>query len=156
MIDPLPYSFSIVATARSTALVLFFASSMASTYTAYLFSIQASRLTLAASVALAALGAVGVACQRGETASVLGAHGRESGPASTGRAADADLKRLSLLSLEGGEAPFDPPVAAGDLAADIAAFTNIEACVEHASVEPFLGDALQAIGYDSFVRDACR
>ena len=62
-----------------------------------------------------------------------------------------------MLSVDGSiEAPFDPPAAAGDLAADIAAFTTLEACVEHASVEPFLGDALQAIGYDSFVRDACR
>jgi hypothetical protein len=36
-------------------------------------------------------------------------------------------------------------------------FTTLEACIEaHAKTDPLVGDALQAIGYDTFLRDACR
>jgi hypothetical protein len=55
------------------------------------------------------------------------------------------------------EPSVDPPAAAGDLQAEIAAFTTVDACVEQrAHLDPLLGDALEAIGYDTFVRDACR
>jgi hypothetical protein len=55
------------------------------------------------------------------------------------------------------EPAVDPPAAAGDLQAEIQAFTTLDACVEqHAHLDPLLGDALEAIGYDTFVRDACR
>jgi len=54
------------------------------------------------------------------------------------------------------EAPVDPPAAAGDLKAEIDAFTTVDACVtQRAHIDPLLGDALEAIGYDTFVRDAC-
>jgi hypothetical protein len=61
--------------------------------------------------------------------------------------------------MEAGELELrvDPPAAAGDLAGEIAAFTTVDACVDsHAHLDPLLGDALEAIGYDTFVRDACR
>jgi hypothetical protein len=54
-------------------------------------------------------------------------------------------------------APVDPPRPAGDLQADLDAFTTVEACTEaRAKVDPLVGDALDAIGYDTFLRDACR
>jgi hypothetical protein len=63
------------------------------------------------------------------------------------------------LGVEAGELELrvDPPAAAGDLAAEIASFTTVDGCVDsHAHLDPLLGDALEAIGYDTFVRDACR
>jgi hypothetical protein len=60
---------------------------------------------------------------------------------------------------DGGEVPdsVDPPAPAGDLGADIAAFTTLDACVAARSgVDPLVGDALEAIGYDTLLRDACR
>jgi hypothetical protein len=68
--------------------------------------------------------------------------------ASTGSSPDAD----------GGEsASADPPALAGDLGADIEGFTTVDACVAaHAGVDPLVGDALEGIGYDTLLRDACR
>ncbi len=51
----------------------------------------------------------------------------------------------------------DPPAPAGDLRAEIDRFTSVDTCVEErARLDPVLGDALEAIGYDTFLRDACR
>jgi hypothetical protein len=51
----------------------------------------------------------------------------------------------------------DPPAPAGDLKADIERFVNVDTCVaERAKLDPLVGDALRAIGYDTFLRDACR
>jgi hypothetical protein len=54
--------------------------------------------------------------------------------------------------------PPDPAAAPGDLAADVAAFTTLDACVaSHAAkMDPLIADALLSFGYDTFVRDACR
>lgn len=55
------------------------------------------------------------------------------------------------------EAPSDPPSPAGDVKAEVERFTTLDACVtEHAKTDPLVGDALHAIGYDTFLRDACR
>ncbi|HTB78479.1 MAG TPA: hypothetical protein VK762_34785 [Polyangiaceae bacterium] len=63
-----------------------------------------------------------------------------------------------LLGLDAGEfETLDPPAPPGDLKADIDRFTTVEACtLERARLDPLLGDALEAIGYDTFLRDACR
>lgn len=64
-----------------------------------------------------------------------------------------------LLGVDAGEVetPVDPPAPAGDLKADIERFTTLDACAaERAQRDPVLGDALEAIGYDTFLRDACR
>jgi hypothetical protein len=54
-------------------------------------------------------------------------------------------------------APSDPPSPAGDVKAEVERFTTLDACVsEHAKTDPLVGDALRAIGYDTFLRDACR
>jgi hypothetical protein len=50
----------------------------------------------------------------------------------------------------------DPPAPAGDLQAEIDSFTTVAACIEsRTKVDPLLGDALEAIGYDTFLSDAC-
>ena len=64
-----------------------------------------------------------------------------------------------LLGIDAGEleAPVDPPAPAGDLKTEIDRFTSVDACaLERSRLDPLLGDALEAIGYDTFVRDACR
>lgn len=66
---------------------------------------------------------------------------------------------MSLLGLDAGALgeTIDPPAPAGDLKADLDRFVNVDTCVkERANIDPLLGDALRAIGYDTFVRDACR
>lgn len=51
----------------------------------------------------------------------------------------------------------DPPAPAGDLAREIARFTTVEACVaERGQIDPLLGDALGAIGYETLLTDSCR
>ena len=63
-----------------------------------------------------------------------------------------------MLGIEAGAFDTsDPPAPAGDLKADLAKFVNVETCVkERANLDPLVGDALRAIGYDTFLRDACR
>jgi hypothetical protein len=51
----------------------------------------------------------------------------------------------------------DPPAPAGDLKEDVERFTTLDTCVsQHALADPLVGDALRSIGYDTFLRDACR
>ncbi len=52
----------------------------------------------------------------------------------------------------------DPEKPAGDLAVDLGSFTTVEACMKQrtATLDPLVGDAVDAIGYDTFLRDACR
>ena len=53
--------------------------------------------------------------------------------------------------------PVDPPPPAGDLKTELERFVNLDTCVkERANLDPLVGDALGAIGYDTFLRDACR
>lgn len=55
------------------------------------------------------------------------------------------------------QAPVDPPPPAGDLRGELDHFTTVDACVaERAAIDPLIGDALEAIGYETFVVDACR
>ncbi len=52
----------------------------------------------------------------------------------------------------------DPEKPAGNIAVDVASFTTLEACMKQrtATLDPLVGDAVDAIGYDTFLRDACR
>lgn len=51
----------------------------------------------------------------------------------------------------------DPVVPAGDLAAEIAAFTDLRECAgRHRLQDPLVADGIDAIGYDTLVFDACR
>jgi hypothetical protein len=66
---------------------------------------------------------------------------------------------VAMLGLDAGALieTTDPPPPAGDLKADLDRFVSVETCVkERANVDPLVGDALRAIGYDTFLRDACR
>jgi hypothetical protein len=55
------------------------------------------------------------------------------------------------------ETKVDPVAPPGDLRAEMEAFTSVGACVEQRSrIDPMLGDAIEAIGYDTFFADACR
>jgi len=52
----------------------------------------------------------------------------------------------------------DPPRPAGDLRADLDAFQSVDDCMKKrtVSMDPLVADGLGAIGYDTFLRDACR
>lgn len=53
--------------------------------------------------------------------------------------------------------PIDPPAPAGDLKVELDRFVNVDTCVnERSKLDPLIGDALGAIGYETFLRDACR
>jgi hypothetical protein len=55
------------------------------------------------------------------------------------------------------ELAFDPPAPAGDLKTDIENFTSISACVQlRTQLDPLVADALESIGYETFLVDACR
>lgn len=70
-------------------------------------------------------------------------------PATLARALGKDAADLA--------APVDPPPVSGDFKADLERFTTLEGCVaERGALDPVIGDALLAIGYDTFLRDACR
>ena len=69
------------------------------------------------------------------------------------------VSALSELGLDAGVLgePLDPPAPAGDLQAELDRFVNVDQCVaERAQLDPLIGDALGAIGYETFLRDACR
>jgi hypothetical protein len=64
-----------------------------------------------------------------------------------------------LLHVDAGdlEPALDPPAPPGDLKTELDEFTTVDACVQQrARLDPLVGDALDAIGYDTFLRDACR
>lgn len=74
---------------------------------------------------------------------------------------EAPLAASSVAAALGVDAdlppPADPAPPAGDLAADVSAFTSLDACiVSHSRLDPLVGDALLSFGYDTFLRDACR
>jgi hypothetical protein len=78
-------------------------------------------------------------------------------PAPTPVTASSIARALHLDAAAVLESPVDPPAPPGDLRADIDAFTTIDACVaQRAALDPLVGDALHAIGYETFLRDACR
>lgn len=53
--------------------------------------------------------------------------------------------------------PTDPPAPSGNLKLDLDRFVNLETCVsERANLDPLVFDALSSLGYDTFLRDACR
>jgi hypothetical protein len=63
----------------------------------------------------------------------------------------------ALPAVDGGIDLGDPPPPAGDLKEELERFVNVDQCVaERSKIDPLLGDALRGIGYDTFVRDACR
>lgn len=76
--------------------------------------------------------------------------------ASSPAPASSVAQALGLDARALAEVPIDPAPAAGDLRAEIDAFTTIDACVAQHALDPLVGDAVRAIGYETFLRDACR
>ena len=70
----------------------------------------------------------------------------------------AHAQELEALEIEAGiERGHDPAAPGGDLQRDLAEFTTLDACVHaHRVTDPVLADAVDALGYDTLVRDACR
>lgn len=55
------------------------------------------------------------------------------------------------------DAETDPAAPAGDLAQELAAFTDVKSCAKrHRMMDPLLADAIDAIGYERLAVDACR
>ena len=129
MMEPLPYSFSMEATASSMAFWRFLLSSMGPPI-----------LGLCSVVNLCG-------CDDEKKP-------HEVQPASPSAIANA----LGIDAATLGGQLVDPEKPAGDLAADVASFTTVEACMKQrtATLDPLVGDAVDAIGYDTFLRDACR
>jgi hypothetical protein len=78
-------------------------------------------------------------------------------PASVSPASPASV--VAILGIDAGALieTTDPPAPAGDLKTDLERFVSVDACVrERANLDPLVGDALRGIGYDTFLRDACR
>lgn len=66
-------------------------------------------------------------------------------------------RELAAMAVEAGIVPADPEPPAGDLKTELERFSSVEACIEaHAPKDPVLGDAIDALGYDTLTRDACR
>ena len=108
-----------------------------------------SRL-VAALVVLGAAGATAAACDDAKPPV-------PAPPASAARASPASV--MALLGLDAGalSETTDPPAPPGDLKAELERFVSVDTCVkERANIDPLVGDALRAIGYDTFLRDACR
>lgn len=62
-----------------------------------------------------------------------------------------------LAGEQGLEIERDPAGPPGDLAAEIEGFVDLKNCVRARRLtDPALADSLEALGYDSFVSDACR
>ncbi len=75
-------------------------------------------------------------------------------PPATSPTAIASALHVDAASLE---LAFDPPAPAGDLKADVAGFATIAACVHmRTQLDPLVADALESIGYETFLFDACR
>jgi hypothetical protein len=67
-------------------------------------------------------------------------------------------QELAALAAEAGvEHGQDEAAPDGDLQRDLAEFTTLDACARsHRVTDPVLADAVEALGYDTLVRDACR
>jgi hypothetical protein len=101
------------------------------------------RVLLAIGIAVASL----AACDRQPSvAELLPAHPPPAVPAAP----------IADASDPGSPVATDPPPPAGDLKGDIDAFTTLDDCVRsHSHLDPLIGDAVEAIGYDTLIRDAC-
>lgn len=97
---------------------------------------------------LLAIAVLGAACEQKKAPPEPPGHAEPPPAAST----------LALLGIDaGGLEPLDPPAPAGDLKEELDRFVNVDQCVaQRAKMDPLIGDALGAIGYETFLRDACR
>ncbi len=82
---------------------------------------------------------------------------RRPRPPAVGVAPLASVARWLQVDANALDPGVDPPALAGDFESEVERFSTVDACVkEHAGIDPLVGDALEAIGYETFLRDACR
>ncbi len=90
---------------------------------------------------------------------VVGGGCEEKKPQSEPTTPPPSVSAVEQLGVDAGVfgEPVDPPAPAGDLQVELDRFVNVGQCVaERAQLDPLVGDALGAIGYETFLRDACR
>lgn len=90
---------------------------------------------------------------------LLGCEKKNPFEAKKGPPAESPSGIEQALGLDAGSLTVrvDPPAPAGDLKSELERFVNVDTCVaERAKLDPLVGDALGAIGYDTFLHDACR
>ncbi len=92
---------------------------------------------------------VSVGCDRDPLDRVDTKEAPQAAPSRVAEALGLDAQALA-------EVPLDPTPAAGDLRAEVEGFTTLDACVAQHALDPLVGDAVRAIGYETFLRDACR
>jgi hypothetical protein len=83
---------------------------------------------------------------------------RSRGDKATAAPTPGLARELEQLEAEAGiDTITDPSPPSGDLKSDVDAFTTLDACVRERTVtDPLIGDAIDALGYDTLARDACR
>src|SRR6478672_263475 len=156
MIDPLPYSFSMLATASSMALLRFFGSSMRRLLRPVRLPWASPRLYTASPFSgkpSAAFFPLILLAGCDQTTPTTAPPDPPMPPMAT---PSAIAKRLGFDASTLGEIEEAPPPA-GDLRDELDTYVGLDACVSRrAKIDPLFGDALLALGYDSFPRDACR
>ena len=85
-------------------------------------------------------------------------HARTADDASVTEPPRGLREELARLEAEAGiEDNVDPPAPPGNLKDEIETFGGLDRCVRaHTLRDPLLGDAMDALGYDTLTRDACR
>lgn len=68
----------------------------------------------------------------------------------------APILSRALAERDPGLDEHDPAAPPADLAAEVAAFTDLAGCVKRRRVDPLLADGLDALGYENFAWDSCR
>jgi len=100
-----------------------------------------------------ALGALGMVIACGALGCDKSSPSADAGGASAGELARTFGLDASALAPD----PSDPIAPAGNLREEAEHFSTLEACViERAKVDPLVGDAIRAIGYDTLFYDGCR
>src|ERR1044071_6588769 len=162
MMAPLPNSFSTPAMASSRALLRFLSSMARRLLSPRILRTRSARkMDVKRGVIVFLSLAIPSACE--ERSSRRDAE-RPLLPAPWGDDASVEpigpavRRELEQIEAEAGiELAVDPSPPSGDLKSDIESFTTLDACVRaRAMADPLLGDAIEALGYDTLMRDACR
>src|SRR6266542_6732339 len=151
MMAPLPNSFSTPAMASSRALLRFLSSMGRRLLIPSILRTRSARKILVAGSVIVFPPMMTTACDRS-------APPRPEPEPPARRPASQMDREFERLKLEAGiEIADDPAPPSGDLKGDIESFTTLDACVRaRTAMDPLLGDAIDALGYDGLPRDACR
>src|SRR4051812_24208916 len=167
MMAPLPNSFSTPAMASSRALLRFLSSMIRRLLFLPILRTRSARKKLVGGwvivLPLVHGAAVLTACeerapQHDPPLPRAPTHTRTADDASVTEPPRGMREELARLEAEAGiEDSIDPPAPPGNLKAEIESFAGLDRCVRaHTLRDPLLGDAMDALGYDTLTRDACR